>query len=107
MKRLSPYNVDHPLIRASLYREVMTESKDDAEYEVSLDELRMPELIAQRYHATPDTKLLVAVSAQMQTLRQELRPAQLIKLKSTPEIRASIRKYEGMENVLESLNDGF
>jgi len=82
-------------------------NKDSIEYEVSLDETKMPELIAQRYHATPDTKLLVAVSAGMDSLREEFEPAQVIVLHRTPDIRDKIRKYEDLEQTLGNLNDGF
>lgn len=107
MNRLSPYNVDHPLIRASLYREVMTPDANALDYEVSLDELNKPELIAHRLDNTAHTKLFVAVCGEMISLRDELSPAQILSLKRTSVIRESIRKYQDIEQALGRLNNDF
>lgn len=107
IKRLSPYNIQHPLHRAKLYQEITTASSDDIEYEVSINETDKPELIASRLHGTTDSKLLVAVSAGLASTRETLSPAQVIRVKQTPVLRKAIRKYQDMETTLEALNDDF
>lgn len=97
MNRLSPYNIKDPLIRASLYKEWRTGHYGQDEYEVSLDEVAMPELIALRYHSTPRTKLTIAICSELDDLRDEIKPAKVMKLPSNIEIRDRVRYYQKLE----------
>ncbi len=104
MNRLSPYNISDPLVRAYLYREWREGSTDWDQYELSLDEIAMPEKVALRYHGTPNTKLTVAVCAGLDDLRDTMQSAKVIALPSNTTIRERIRHYEKLEARLQELN---
>ncbi|MFM7010468.1 MAG: hypothetical protein ACKO0Z_14245 [Betaproteobacteria bacterium] len=104
MNRLSPYNISDPLVRAYLYREWREGSPNWDQYELSLDEIAMPEKVALRYHGTPNAKLTVAVCAGLDDLRDTMQPAKVVALPSNTAIRERIRYYEKLGVRLEELN---
>ncbi len=105
MNRLSPYNLNDPLVRAALYRELRSQVAGRDEYEISLDELTAPEKIGYRYHGTPNTKLVVAVCAELDDLRASMEAAKVMQVPDTVEIRERIRYYEKLEARLDALNE--
>ena len=95
LSRLSPYNIADDLARVDLYREIRTGADNWREYEVQLDEVLMPELIALRFYGTDLLKWVVLVAAGLDDMREAMEAGALLKLPSTIWIRDRIKFYCG------------
>ncbi|MCC8380062.1 hypothetical protein [Xenorhabdus sp. PB30.3] len=93
ISRLSPLNIQDELIRARFYKELRDGLFEWEEWEVSLDEIRMPELISLRYYGTTSLKKVVAVCAGLDDMRENLGAGSLIKLPTILWVRTRIRYY--------------
>lgn len=93
LSRLDPANIKDILIRARFYKELRQGQSDWDEWEVSLDEVAMPELISLRYYGTAQLKKIVAECAGLDDLRGELRSGSVIKLPPVKWVRTRIRYY--------------
>ena len=99
LSRLSPLNIEDDLLRGRFYREIQQGQFDWDEWEISLDELRMPELISYRYYGTQALKIIVVVAAGLDDMRGELAPGTTIKLPPIKWVRSRIRHYMEMERI--------
>ncbi len=95
LSRLSPYNITDDLARVDLYREIRAGADDWKEYEIQLDEVLMPELIAYRFYGTDLLKWVVLVVAGLDDMREALEPGIKLKLPPTLWIRERIKYYSG------------
>ncbi|MCD9517054.1 hypothetical protein [Photobacterium carnosum] len=93
LSRLSPLNIQDELIRASFYKELQKGASDWDEWEVSVDEIQMPELIALRYYGTTEMKGIVAICAGLDDMRGDLLSGSLIRLPNIKWVRTRIRYY--------------
>ncbi|WFQ78148.1 hypothetical protein PXH59_00435 (plasmid) [Xenorhabdus sp. SF857] len=93
ISRLSPLNIQDELIRVRFYKELRDGLFEWEEWEVSLDEIRMPELISLRYYGTISLKKIVAVCAGLDDMRETLNAGSLIKLPTILWVRMRIRYY--------------
>ncbi|EII3125348.1 hypothetical protein [Vibrio parahaemolyticus] len=93
LSRLSPLNIQDELIRARFYRELRDGLFEWEEWEVSIDEIRMPELISLRYYGTENLKKIVAVCAGLDDMREYLKAGSLIRLPTIKWVRTRIRYY--------------
>ncbi|MDW2094026.1 hypothetical protein R8O05_21070 [Vibrio sp. 1865] len=93
LSRLSPLNIQDELIRARFYRELRDGLFEWEEWEVSIDEIRMPELVSLRYYGTESLKKIVAVSAGLDDMREYLEAGSLIRLPTIKWVRTRIRYY--------------
>lgn len=93
LSRLSPLNIEDELIRARFYRELMDGAFEWDEWEVSVDEIWMPELVSLRYYGTASLKKIVAICAGLDDMRGTLQAGSLIRLPTTQWIRTRIRYY--------------
>lgn len=93
LSRLDPANIKDILIRARFYKELKQGQADWEEWEVSIDEIAMPELISFRYYGTPQLKKVVAVCAGLDDLRDELKSGSIIRLPPVKWVRTRIRYY--------------
>ena len=104
LPRLSPLNIQDVLIRARFYRELQQKQSDSNvewdEYEVSLDELLMPELISLRYYGTQQLKSVVTVCARLDDPRKSLQAGSVIRLPPAKWVRQRIRYYMEVEGSL-------
>ena len=97
MSRLSPFNITDELIRARLYGDIQDAQPGWDLWEVSLDEVRMPELISLRYYGTQQLKVVVATAAGLDDMRDELEPGTAICLPPLRWVRERIRHYMKVE----------
>lgn len=101
LSRLSPLNIQDELIRARFYLEIRQGQAESNiewdEYEISLDELLMPELIAFRYYGTQQLKQIVTVAAGLDDMRGVLQAGSVIRLPSAKWVRQRIRHYMELE----------
>lgn len=93
LSRLSPLNIQDELIRARFYRELRDGLFEWEEWEVSIDEIRMPELVSLRYYGTESLKKIVAVCAGLDDMRKYLEAGSLIRLPTIKWVRTRIRYY--------------
>lgn len=93
LSRLSPLNIQDELIRARFYRELRDGLFEWEEWEVSIDEIRMPELISLRYYGTDSLKKIVSVCAGLDDMREYLTAGSLIRLPTIKWVRTRIRYY--------------
>lgn len=93
LSRLSPLNIQDELIRARFYRELRDGLFEWEEWEVSIDEIRMPELVSLRYYGTESLKKIVAVCAGLDDMREYLEAGRLIRLPTIKWVRTRIRYY--------------
>ena len=93
LSRLSPLNIQDELIRSLFYKELRQGASDWDEWEVSVDEIKMPELIALRYYGTTEMKAIVAICAGLDDMRDDLQSGSLIRLPSIKWVRTRIRYY--------------
>ncbi len=100
MNRLSPYNIKDDLVRGELYRDIRNgqDNEDWTEYEVSLDEVLMPEKIAHRYYGIDSLKWVVLVAAGIDDMRDRMEAGSTLRLPSLVWIRQKIRYYKGIED---------
>ncbi|EKO3621967.1 hypothetical protein M3896_002692 [Vibrio metschnikovii] len=97
LSRLSPLNIQDELIRARFYRELRDGLFEWEEWEVSIDEIRMPELISLRYYGTDSLKKIVSVCAGLDDMREYLAAGSLIRLPTIKWVRTRIRYYRQFE----------
>ncbi|HDY7868870.1 TPA: hypothetical protein RQK36_003968 [Vibrio vulnificus] len=97
LSRLSPLNIQDELIRARFYRELRDGLFEWEEWEVSIDEIRMPELISLRYYGTDSLKKIVSVCAGLDDMREYLAAGSLIRLPTIKWVRTRIRYYCQLE----------
>ncbi|MBT2909699.1 hypothetical protein PL84_03765 [Vibrio anguillarum] len=93
LSRLSPLNIQDELIRTRFYRELRNGLFEWEEWEVSLDEIRMPELISLRYYGTDSLKKIVSVCAGLDDMRDSIDAGSLIRLPTIKWVRTRIRYY--------------
>lgn len=93
LSRLSPFNIQDELIRARFYRELRDGLFEWEEWEVSIDEIRMPELVSLRYYGTESLKKIVAVCAGLDDMREYLEAGSMIRLPTIKWVRTRIRYY--------------
>lgn len=99
LSRLSPLNIEDDLLRGRFYREIQQGLSDWEEWEISLDEILMPELISFRYYGTQALKTIVVVAAGLDDMRGELAPGTTVKLPPIKWVRSRIRHYMDMERI--------
>ncbi|MBF0121262.1 MAG: hypothetical protein HQK79_20705 [Desulfobacterales bacterium] len=93
ISRLSPYNIKEDLIRVELYREIRKGEDDWYLYEIQVDEVLRPELIAYRVYGTDLLKWVILISAGLDDMREPLKAGELIKLPPLAWIRQRIKFY--------------
>ncbi len=95
ISRLSPYNITDDLLRSDLYREI--KAGDDAwpSYEIQLDEVLRPELVAYRFYGTDLLKWVILIAAGLDDMRERLEAGTIIKLPPTVWVRERIKYYAG------------
>ncbi|MEB5557071.1 hypothetical protein GOP97_14990 [Vibrio cholerae] len=93
LSRLSPLNIKDDLVRARFYRELRNGQFEYEEWEVSIDEVAMPELISLRYYGTEKLKKIVAICAELDDLREFIEAGSLIRLPTVKWIRTRILHY--------------
>lgn len=99
LSRLSPLNIQDELVRSLFYKELRQGMPDWDEWEVSIDEIKMPELIALRYYGSTEMKRIVAVCAGLDDMRESLQSGSLIKLPTVKWVRTRIRYYCQFEKI--------
>ncbi|CCO46620.1 Gp26 [Vibrio nigripulchritudo SOn1] len=97
LSRLSPLNIQDVLIRSRFYRELRDGQFEWEEWEVSVDEIRMPELISLRYYGTASLKKIVAVCAGLDDMRKCLEAGSHLRLPTIKWVRTRIRFYCELE----------
>ncbi|MBQ7609126.1 MAG: hypothetical protein IJU76_14345 [Desulfovibrionaceae bacterium] len=103
--KLSPLNIEDPLLRAEFFREIRQAQLDRkyrtgdtwAWYEVQPADVRMPELIAWKLYNLDTLKWVIMVAAILDDTRDFLRAGTIIYLPSTTWIRERIRYYSRLE----------
>lgn len=95
LSRLSPYNIPDDLARVDLYREIRAGADNWREYEIQLDEVLMPELVAYRFYGADLFKWVVLVAAGLDDMREPLEVGTRIKLPPAIWIRERIKFYCG------------
>lgn len=93
LSRLDPANIKDILIRSRFYKELKQGKSDWEEWEVSIDEIKMPDLISLRYYGTDQLKKIVAVCAGLDDMRDELKSGSIIRLPPVKWVRTRIRYY--------------
>lgn len=102
--RLSPLNIDDPLVRVELYREIQQAqsakpSADWTEYEIQPADTLMPELIAYKVYGLDTLKWVVLIAASLDDPRERLASGTRIFLPSTAWIRERIKHYQEFERI--------
>ncbi len=102
----SPHQITCPFVKARYYRDLRQGKLGRDDWETSIDEIKMPELIGHRYHGFNGvTKLSVAVAAGRDSLRTGIPAAHVFPIPELEQIWQSIRDYQGFEERLSVLND--
>lgn len=98
LSRLSIYNIDDPLKRVELYRQIQHAQdgthSDFNPYEINLDEEYSPELVSYRAYGTKELKWAVAIAAGLDDWRDTIEPGVTIYLPSRVWVRERIKHYE-------------
>lgn len=102
--RLSPLNIEDPLVRVELYREIRQAQSerpgsDWTEYEIQPADALMPELIAYKVYKLDTLKWVVMVAAALDNPRERLAAGSRIFLPSTAWIRERIKHYQELERI--------
>ena len=102
--RLDPMLIDDSLYRAKLYSEIRTQkpsgNKDDwVDYEVSVGEVLLPELIALRRWNNEELAWVVMIAAEVDDPRREIESGITIKLPSVTWLRDRIRYYQKLQSI--------
>jgi len=95
ISRLSPYNITDDILRSDLYREIRKGDDNWPSYEIRLDEVLMPELVAHRFYGTDLLKWVVLIAAGLDDMREILEAGTRIKLPPTVWLRERIKHYAG------------
>ena len=101
--RLSPLNIEDPLVRVELYREIRQAQaappSDWTEYEIQPADTLMPELIAYKVYKLDTLKWAVMVAAALDDPRERLASGERIFLPPTAWIRERIKHYQEFERI--------
>ena len=100
LSRLSPYNIESPLIRAELYKEIRKGEDGWESYVVSPDEILRPELISYRKYRTDELKWVVLVVTGLDDYREALVSGESIDLPPVAWVRRRIRHWQQQEERL-------
>lgn len=92
LPRLSPFNIEDPLVRAELYRAIRKGDESWGSYMVQPDEVLRPELAAYRYYGTDQMKWVVLIAAGMDDMREKLESGVVLRLPPASWVREKIRE---------------
>jgi len=95
MDRLSPYNIEDPLVRAELYREIRKGNTAWPTYETQPGETLLPELAAFRHYGMEGLKWVVMIAAGLDEPREAMESGITLQLPPIPWIRQRINYYKG------------
>jgi len=99
--RLSALQIDDPLVRVELYREIRNYQdnppNDWVEYEIQAADALMPELIAYKVYKLDNLKWVVMIAASLDNPREKLEVGKTIFLPSTAWIRERIKYWQTFE----------
>lgn len=96
--KIDPLNIADPLYRSGLYAEIRRPLDDWDRWEVSIDEVLRPDLIAQRYYGSVRFKSVVAVAAGLDDYRQSLAPGIAIPLPPVVWLRQRVKYWSELSD---------
>lgn len=101
--RLSALQIEDPLIRVELYREIRNYQDnppaDWVEYEIQAADALMPELIAYKVYRLDNLKWLVMIAAGLDDPRERLEVGNIIYLPPTAWLRERIKYWQTFEQI--------
>lgn len=101
--RMSPLQIEDPLIRVELYREIRnyqeTPPDDWTEYEIQAADALMPELIAYKVYKLDTLKWVVMIAAGLDDPRERLEVGSIIHLPPAVWIRERIKYWQTFEQI--------
>lgn len=101
---LSPYNIEDPMLRGELYREIRNAQTDSstreddywAAYEIQPADILSPELVAYKCYGLDTLKWVIMMAASLDDSRESLTAGVDIYLPTAAYLRQRIRYYADM-----------
>lgn len=101
--RLSSLQIEDPLIRVELYREIRnyqdSPPDDWIEYEIQAADALMPELIAHKVYKLDTLKWVIMIAASLDDPRERLEVGNIIHLPPAAWIRERIKYWQTFEQI--------